>query len=76
LEVHLRTALLRLDSQRMQTDTVLCLDLSDVREEYAKKIESLNQGWNGSAKEVHAGYWLRSVLGTEIHVSEIKPLYQ
>ena len=76
LEVHLRTALLRLGSQRVQTDTVLCLDLSDVRKEYAKKMEFLDQVWDGSAGEVHAGYWLCSVIGTEIHGSELTPLYQ
>jgi hypothetical protein len=76
LEAHLRTALLRLGSQRVQTHTVLCLDLSDVRKQYARKMEFLDQVWDGSAGEVHAGYWLCSVIGTEIHGSELTPLYQ
>ncbi len=36
--------------------------------------------WNswidGSAGEVHAGYWLCSILGAEVHGSELTPLCQ
>jgi hypothetical protein len=66
LETHLRTALLRLGSQRVQTHTVLGLDLSDVRKQYARKMEFLDQVCEGSAGEGHAGYWLCSVIG-ELH---------
>ncbi len=76
LEAHLRQGLLRLGSRRVETNTVLCLDLSDVRKQYARKMEFLDQVWDGSAGEVHAGYWLCSVIGTEINGSELKPLYQ
>jgi hypothetical protein len=76
LEVHLRTGLLRLGSRRVESNTVLCLDLSDVRKEYARKMEFLDQVWDGSAGEVHAGYWLCSVIGAEVHGSELTPLYQ
>jgi len=55
LETHLRTGLLRLGSWRVETSTVLCLDLSDVRKQYARKMEFLDQVWDGSAGEVHAG---------------------
>lgn len=76
LETHLRQALLRLGSRRVDTNTVLCLDLSDVRKEYARKMEFLDQVWDGSAGEVHPGYWLCSVIGAEVHGSELTPLYQ
>ncbi len=76
LETHLRAGLLRLGSRRVESNTVLCLDLSDVRKEYARKMEFLDQVWDGSAGEVHAGYWLCSVLGAEVHGSELTPLYQ
>src|SRR5438445_12317714 len=76
LDTHHRTPLLRLGSQRVQTHTVLCLDLNDVRKQYARKMEFLDQVWDGSAGEVHAGYWLCSVIGTEINGSELKLLYQ
>ena len=76
LETHLRQGLLRLGSRRVESNTVLCLDLSDVRKEYARKMEFLDQVWDGSAGEVHRGYWLCSVIGADIHGSELTPLYQ
>ncbi len=76
METHLRQGLLRLGRRRVDTNTVLCLDLSDVRKEYARKMEFLDQVWDGSAGEVHPGYWLCSVLGAEVHGSELTPLYQ
>lgn len=42
-------------SQCVEANTVLCLDLSDVRKEYAKKMGHLNQVWDGSIGSVHAG---------------------
>src|SRR5438876_2192890 len=76
LETHLRQQLLRLGSRRVESNTVLRLDLSDVHKEYARKMEFLDQVWDGSAGEVHPGYWLCSVLGAEVHGSELTPLYQ
>jgi len=55
---------------------VLCLDLSDIRKEYAKKMEYLAPVHDGSTGEVHAGYWLCDVTGAEVNGSEIVPLYQ
>ena len=76
LETHLRQGLLRLGSRRVENNTVLCLDLGDVRKEYARKMEFLDQVWDGSAGEVHVGYWLCSVIGAEVQGSELTPLYQ
>jgi len=76
LETHLAQGLLRLGSRRVESNTVLCLDLSDVRKEYARKMEFLDQVWDGSAGEVHPGYWLCGVIGAEVHGSELTPLYQ
>jgi len=76
LETHLRPRLARLASRRVEAHAVLCLDLSDVRKEYAEKMEHLDQVWDGSEGEVHAGYWLCSVTAAEVQGSEIIPLYQ
>ena len=76
LETQLRAGRLRLGSRRVQTNTVLCLDLSEVRKEYAQKMECLDQVWDGSRGEVHSGYWLASILGAEVQGSELTPLYQ
>jgi hypothetical protein len=75
LETHLRQGLLRRGSRRVQSNTVLCLDLSDVRKEYARKMEFLDQVWDGSAGEVHRGYWLCSAVGAQVHGNGPTPLY-
>jgi hypothetical protein len=76
LESHLGPRLASLASRRVEANAVLCLDLSDVRKEYAEKMEYLDQVWDGSEGEVHAGYWLCSVTAAEVQGSEITPLYQ
>jgi hypothetical protein len=76
LESHLGPRLARLASRRVEANAVLCLDLSDVRKPYAEKMEYLDQVWDGSEGEVHAGYWLCSVTAAEVQGSEITPLYQ
>jgi hypothetical protein len=60
----------------VEANTVLCLDLSDVRKEYAEKMEYLDRVWDCSEGEVHAGYWLLSVTGAGVEGSEIAPLFQ
>ena len=76
LEIHLAERVTRLGSRRVGYDTVLSLDLSDIRKEYARKMEYLDRVWDGSTGEVHAGYWLCEVTGVEVRSSEIVPLYQ
>ena len=41
LESHLSERLAVMGSRRVEANTVLCLDLSDVRKEYARKMEYL-----------------------------------
>jgi hypothetical protein len=76
LEKELTWQLVRMGGQRVQTNTVLALDLSDIRKEYAQKMEHLDAVWDGSSGEVHQGYWLCDVTAAEVHSSEIVPLYQ
>lgn len=76
LESHLRTALLRLGSRRVESETVLCLDLSDVCKEHARKMEYLDYVWDGSRGEVRPGFWLCSIVGAQVQGSELVPLYQ
>ena len=63
-------------SQRVQPNTVLALDLSDIRKEYAQKMEYLAPVHDGSTGELHPGYWLCDVTAAEVNSSEITPLYQ
>jgi hypothetical protein len=76
LEAALTPQLAKMGSQRVVANTVLCLDLSDIRKEYAKKMEYLAPVYDGSTGEVHAGYWLCDITGAEVNGTEIVPLYQ
>ena len=76
LEDHLCTRLVSMGSRQVEANTVFCLDLRDVRKEYAQKMECLDQVWDGSSGEVHQGYWLCSVTGAEVQGGELTPLYQ
>jgi len=76
LEKELTPQLVRMGSLRIQPNTVLALDLSDIRKEYAQKMENLATVRDGSAGELHLGYWLCDVTGAEVNGSEIVPLYQ
>ena len=76
LEKELTPQLVRMGSSRVQPNTVLALDLSDVRKEYAQKMENLATVRDGSTGELHNGYWLCDVTGAEVNGSEIVPLYQ
>jgi Transposase DDE domain len=76
LEKELTPQLVRMGSSRIQPNTVLALDLSDVRKEYAQKMEYLATVRDGSTGELHNGYWLCDVTGAEVNGNEIVPLYQ
>lgn len=76
LEAELTARLVEMASPRIQQDTVLALDLSDIRKEYARKMEHLATVWDGSSGETHPGYWLVDVTGAEVHGSEIVPVCQ
>ena len=73
LETHLRQRLLRPSNRRVGANTVLCLDLCDMRNEHTSKIEFLDHVLDGSAGKVHATYRLCSVIGAEVHGSEPSP---
>jgi len=76
LEAELTLQLAKMASQRGEANTVLCLDLSDIRKEYAQKMEYLAPVHDGSTGEIHAGYWLCDITGAQVNGSEIVPLYQ
>jgi hypothetical protein len=76
LEAELTRQLASMAGRRVETNTVLCLDLSDIRKEYARKMEHLTAVHDGSTGELHKGYWLCAITGAEVNGSEILPLYQ
>jgi len=56
-------------------DTVLAIDLGDVRKKYAKRMEYLATIRDGSEKELGQGYWLCEVVGADAYGDKITPLY-
>jgi len=75
-EEELTPQLVKMGRSRIQPNTVLALDLSDIRKEYAQKMEHLAIVRDGSTGELHQGYWLCDVTGAEVNGHEIVPLYQ
>lgn len=60
----------------IEDDTLLVLDLSDVRKKYAKKMENLARVRDGSEKEIGRGYWWLSIVGANTQGTKISPLYR
>jgi len=59
--------LIREGEKRIQEDTVIALDISDIDKPYAKKMEHLALVRDGSTGEKRSrGYWLISVLGADV----------
>jgi hypothetical protein len=76
IEAELTSKLVSMAGTRICEDTVLALDLSDIRKEYARKMEHLATVWDGSTGETHPGYWLVDVTGAEVNGSDIVPVCQ
>ena len=60
---------------RIEDDTLLVLDLSDVTKKYACKMENLARVRDGSAKELSKGYWWLSIVGANTKGTKVVPLY-
>ena len=76
IETELTSKFVAMASTRICEDTVLALDLSDIRKEYARKMEHLATVWDGSTGETHPGYWLVDVTAAEVNGSDIVPVCQ
>ena len=62
-------------AKRIQEDTVIALDISDIDKPYAKKMEHLALVRDGSTGEKRSsGYWLISVLGADVEGEDLTPL--
>ncbi len=60
---------------RIEEDTLLVLDLSDVTKKYAEKMEYLARIRDGSEKELGWGYWWLSIVGANTKGTKIVPLF-
>lgn len=67
--------LLGISGKRIEKDTVLAFDLSDIRKYFAKKMEHMDGIWDGSKGEKGEGYWICEVIGAEVNGNDVIPLY-
>ena len=75
LERRLQRRLIEQASGRIEDDTLLVLDLSDVTKKYAEKMENLGRVRDGSEKELAWGYWTLSIMGSNTKGTKLVPLY-
>jgi hypothetical protein len=75
LERTLRRRLIEQASGRIEDDTLLVLDLSDVTKKYAEKMECLGRVRDGSTKDLGWGYWTLNVIGSNTKGTKLVPLY-
>ena len=67
-------AVLKQGALRVNEDTLLIVDPTDITKEYARKMEYLAQVRDGSDKVVGMGYWVSTVVSAEVGSSKITPL--
>ena len=60
---------------QVRRDTVLAVDLGDVRKDYAKKMEYMARVRDGSKGEIADGYWLCQIVAAHPCEDNITPLY-
>lgn len=70
------TNLLRLAAPRIDEETLLVLDPTDVSKPYARKMEYLATVRDGSKGELSEGYWCLEVLAARRASAEVIPLFQ
>jgi hypothetical protein len=63
-------------SKKVKDDTLLIIDLSDIRKRYARKMQYLARVRDGSEGQLADGYWVCSVVGAEVERNGIVPMYQ
>ena len=72
----IQNSILSLAKERIKEKTLLILDPSDLKKQYAEKMEYLAQVRDGSdGGAIVDGYWTNQVVATEIDSNEITPLY-
>src|SRR5512136_688673 len=75
LEGEIRRRLIAQASGRIEDDTLLVLDLSDVTKKYAEKMENLGRVRDGSEKDLGWGYWTLNIVGANTKGTKLVPLY-
>jgi hypothetical protein len=73
---HLEERIIGEGAQRIQQETLLIVDVSDIVKPYAEKMQYMAQVRDGSSGSIEDGYWTMQVVGVEAGGNEITPLYQ
>ncbi len=73
---NIQRGLLSEAATRVNPDTLLVLDPSDIQKKYAKRMEHLAYVRDGSADVIGTGYWTIHVNAAELNQRQITPLYQ
>ncbi len=60
---------------RIDPDTVLAIDLTDISKPYAQKMDFLDWVWDGVEKQKTWGYWVLEVVGARVDQKNLYPLY-
>ena len=68
--------LLGMAAGRIDEDTLLIIDPSDISKTHAKKMEFMGRVRDGSTGQIRNGYWTLHVVGAQVGSSNIVPLYQ
>lgn len=63
-------------SRRVREDTLLIVDQSDIRKNYARRMEYLAKVRDGSSGEIWNGYWTLDVIACSAGSRKIVPLYK
>jgi hypothetical protein len=75
LDREIQRRLIEQAAPRIEDDTLLVLDLSDVTKKYAEKMENLGRVRDGSEKELGWGYWTLNIVGANTKGTKVVPLY-
>jgi hypothetical protein len=62
-------------ARRVQQETLLIIDVSDIVKPYAEKMQYMARVRDGSSGSIEDGYWTMQVVGVEAGGKEITPLY-
>lgn len=76
LETVVQENLLRMAAPRIERDTLLIIDPSDLSKKYAKKMQYLATVRDGSAHDLAQGYWMLHIIGAQVGCASMTPLYQ
>jgi hypothetical protein len=75
LERRIQRRLIEQAAPRIEDDTLLVLDLSDVTKKYAEKMENMGRVRDGSEKDLGWGYWTLNIVGANTKGTKLVPLY-